>query len=141
MKLNIYRENKSQIAVFEMIFAVILLISSIVYFGIYIPDQSNGLHKIQVESFMNSIYYNEEFRSNFIMENLSQSIVTENFNNLTYLLNKSFSNYGFKISNESISKTIFSCNETLGKEINQKLIAIKNNDIYEFRILTLEVCY
>ena len=64
------KKIKSQIAVFEMILAVSILISFVIYFGVYLSNEEIGIHKIQIESALNSIYYNEEFRVNFMDEDL-----------------------------------------------------------------------
>ena len=135
------KEIKSQVSVFEIAFLLVLIFGFIVYISTYSEGNVFGQHKLQVESFFNSIYYNGDFRNNFLNENLSSVIVSQNWSNLTFLLNSSFVNYELKISNETTTKIIFSCNETYGREIAEKIIAIRDNDYYEFRKVTFGVCY
>lgn len=132
---------KSQVSAFEMTLGIILLFSTVMYFGYYFGEQNIGVHKTQVESFLDTIYYGEEFRNILMDEDLSQVNLTQNWANVSTLLNNSFRSYEVLVSNETVSKTIYSCNGTSGKEYSEKIITIKDNNNYEFRKLTLGVCY
>ena len=137
MELN----KKAQISAFEMTMATILLFSSIMYFGYYIDEKSIGFHKTQIDSFLDTMYYSEDFRNIIMNEDLSQVTLTEDWTNISLLLNTSFRNYEILISNETVTKTIYSCTEDSGKEYSEKIIAILDNDYYEFMKITLGVCY
>ena len=137
MELN----KKTQISAFEMTLATILLFSSIMYFGYYIDEKNIGIHKTQIDSFLDTIYYNEDFRIIIMSEDLSQASLTQNWTTFSTLLNTSFKRYEILISNETVTKTIYSCTEISGKEYTEKIISILDNDNYEFRRITLGVCY
>jgi len=134
-------KKKSQISAFEMTMATILLFSSIMYFGYYIDEKNIGFHKTQIDSFLDTMYYSEDFRNIMMNEDLSQEALTEDWTNVSLLLNTSFRSYEILISNETLTKTIYSCTEVSGKEYSEKIIAILDNDYYEFRKITLGVCY
>lgn len=133
--------SKSQVSVFEIGFAVTLLFAFTIYFGFYIMDDGVGVHKTQVESFTNSMYYSEEFRNLFMNEDLSQSTITQNWTNFSNLASNAFVSYSLVLSNETINKTIYSCTEISGKEITEKIMFIRDNNYSEFRKITFGVCY
>lgn len=135
------RKLRSQVSVFEIAFGLTLFFSFILYFGFYSVEKEIGIHKTQVDTFIDSIYYSEEFRTIFTSEDLSSSSITQNWTNFSTYANDSFLTYSLVLSNETTNKIIYSCNESSGKEITEKIIAIKDNDYYEFRKITFGVCY
>ncbi len=133
--------KKSQIAFFE--FTLVFLLFGFIFTS-NILIQNNDIekdYKVTVDSMLNSIYYLEDFRNITLDEDLSQSLITQNWDNVETILNSSFNNFELIISNNTVSKKIFICSATYNKIYNEKIISIKNNTKFEFRKITLGVCY
>jgi len=137
---NLSSNKKALISVFEIAFVFLIFSSSIIYFN-KVSNQIEPDYKLTIESSLNSLYYLNETRYIFMNEDLLSSTLTQNWTNISIYLNSSFKNYEFIISNNSISKKIFSCNATYNKYFSEKIIAISNNTNFEFRKIRLGVCY
>ena len=135
--------KKSQITVAEIPLLILLISSSIIYFT-YEPNINliqNKDYSVTINSFLNAIYSSDEFRNIIMKENLSSVTITENWTNMSKLLNETFGKYELIISNNTVSKKIFSCNTTYNKFFSEKIISIQNNSDFEFRKIKLGVCY
>jgi len=133
--------KKGQISAIEIPIIFLLLSSALIYFN-FTSDLSNNIdYSLTIDSFLNSLYFSNQFRKNIMLENLSTTTIIQDWSQVDTLLNKSFSNYELIISNKTTSKYIFSCNATYNKYFSQKTIAIYNNSNFEFRKITLGVCY
>ena len=130
----------AQLSFFEFVLIFLLfgfLFTSVVYDFKIIPKD----HKISIDSFLDSVYYSEDFRNLTFDEDLSQTTLSEDWGQLQLLLDNSFSNYELILSNISNSKYIFSCDAKYNKYYSEKIISIRNNTSFEFRQLRLGVCY
>lgn len=132
--------SRAQVSIIELPF-VFLLFGFILFYLHTNLDFNDQDHKLQIESFLDSIYYNENFRNEIFLENLSSDIITSNWSNFSLLANSSFSNYELIISTDILSKKIFSCDDTYNKYYSENIISIQNNTNYEFRKITFGVCY
>lgn len=132
--------KKSQITIVELplLFLLFLFIVGNLF---YSNDFSQVDHKLSIDSFLDSVYNSNEFRKQIMFEDLSTNNIVENWSNLSLYLNNSFSNYEFIISNSSVDKYIFSCNSSYNKIYSQRIVSIYNNSVFEFRKITLGVCY
>lgn len=132
--------RKSQISVIELPFMFLLLGFILFYFYSSI-DFNETSHKLEIESFLDSIYYSENFRTQIFQEDLSSLIVTSNWSNFSQIASISFLNYELIISNNTVSKKIFSCNSTYNKYYVENILSIENNNNFEFRKIMFGVCY
>ncbi len=132
--------KKAQISIIEFTFVMVLLSATIGYLIYSFPLQSQD-YDITLNSMLDSIYYSEDYRAIFMDENLAVGAKTENWNSLSSVLNKTLGNYELILYDDTNEKYIFSCNETLGKKFSERIIAIKNNTLYDFRKIRLGVCY
>lgn len=132
--------RKSQISVIELPFMFLLLGFILFYFYSSI-DFNETSHKLEIESFLDSIYYSENFRTQIFQEDLSSLIVTSNWSNFSQIASSSFLNYELIISNNTVSKKIFSCNSTYNKYYAENILSIENNNNFEFRKIMFGVCY
>lgn len=123
----------------------IALVVMIFAFGISCLRFSNVFsqqdYKFSVDSALDSIYYSEDFRDIILSEDLSSSSPTQNWDDLKSLLDDMFINYEFVLSNVTYNKALYSCSNGYEKYIAQRIIAIKDNDNYDFRVVSLGVCY
>jgi hypothetical protein len=136
--------NKAQITIVEASLGL-FLIFSFVGLAIYHESNVNSLdYNLILNSVANSILYSNNFREQFILENLSTSSLTENWSVLQNDLNQMLPDYVLYISNGTITKKIFSCSyEALNYskiDYVERIISIYNNSNYEFRIIKLGVC-
>ena len=74
-------------------------------------------------------------------EDLSSIPITKDWSNISNYLNATIYNYELILSNATLSKKIFVCNSDNEKFFSQRFIAIRNETSYEFRTITLGVCY
>lgn len=130
----------AQISFFEFVL-IFLLFGFLFTSSIYDSKTIDKDHKIGVDSFLDSIYYSEDFRNLTFDENLSASALSEDWTQVQLLLDNSFNNYELILSNSSDSKHIFSCDAKYNKYYSERIISIKNNTRFEFRQLRLGVCY
>lgn len=133
--------KKSQLTVIEV--SLLIIFSSFFLLSLSYISQENVVpdYSFTVETFLDSIYYSGDFRSQVINEDLSVVGVTEDWSSLELLLNDSFLKYELIISNTTSSKSIYSCSADNTKIIRERIIAINNSEQYEFRLLRLGVCY
>lgn len=132
--------KQSQISFVE--FVLVFLLFGFLFTTLhYDTNLSEKDYKLTIDSFLDSIYYSENYRSLIIDEDLSKSTLTGNWTNFQAQLNKSFTNYEFIISNSSYSKKIYSCSAIYNKYYVERFISIKNNTKYDFRKIKLGVCY
>lgn len=136
----IYIEKKSQITVIEISFVLLLFIFVIGYFSLDFKSSQND-YVYNIDSFLDALDYSNEYRINIMQEDLTNIAITEDWSNLEILLNNSFNYYEFIILNSSHSKVIFSCNATINKYFTERIVAIEDNDNYNFRRIRLGVCY
>ena len=137
--------NKAQITVVEIPLLFLLLSGALIYFN-YNNNNDNSFNHVEdysltINSFLNSIYYSNNFRKTIMLEDLSNNALTQNWTNISFYLNKSFLNYELVISNKTVTKNIFSCNATYNNYYSENIITIYNNSKYEFRKIKLGVCY
>ena len=132
---------KSQISVFESIFISLLFII-IVSTLINKTDFTTHDFETNTQSLIDTIYYSETFRQIILNENLSQNSTTQDWTNITNLLNQEYINYELIISNLTSSKKIHNCSGELEKIYSEKIIfsGINNTANFEFRIIRLGVC-
>jgi hypothetical protein len=135
-----FHNRKCQVSFIE--FVLIFLLFGFLFTSInYSNSISEEDRKYSVDSFLDSLYYDSEVRNLSLDENLSSSSLTENWDNVEIYLNSTFLNYELIISNSLDSKKIFNCNEDYEKYFSERIISIKNNTNFEFRKVTLGVCY
>lgn len=132
--------KKSQITVIEISLVILM-------FGVFITnfggiEQSEDIDPIlRVDSLLDSIYQQGSFREIVMQENLSSSSLSQDWSNLTLMVEKNFQNYELVIYNDSRTKFIESCTQNYYKNYAERVFAIEDNDNYEFRVLRLGVCY
>lgn len=132
--------NKAQFSVVEIVFLLFLFVgvSSLIVFDFKLPTKNYNSY---LESGLNAIYYSSDYRDIIIAEDLSLPGLTEDWTNLNQTLNSMMGDFELIVSNESDSKIIFSCTESSGKFFDERIIAVNNGSIFNFRKLTLGVCY
>ncbi len=131
--------NRCQFSVIEMTFVFLLFLFAVTFF----VSKSNIAqvdYKYNVESFLDSIYYSEDYRDLFFDEDLSNIAITQDWSTFNDFVNNSFNNYEFVLSNNSVSKNIITCDGDY-KYYSQRVISIKDNSNFEFRKIKLGVCY
>ena len=134
-------KNKiGQFSVVEILF-VILLIGSVSGYIFFDFKEVNKDYSTFVESGLDVIYYSEDYRNIIINENLQVGGLTENWNNLELALSDMTNNFELIILDNSDSKVIFSCNETSGKILDERVISVNSGDKFSFRKVRLGVCY
>ncbi len=140
--------RNAQISIIE--FPMLIMLFSLFIGGIYIiPNLAQNDFSNNIESFLDSVYYSDDFRENVILENLSKDSLDVDWSNLNLILSEVYGdgNYEIIISNLTYSKVIFSCNASLNKYYAERIISIfnnsntDNNSIYDFRKIKLGVCY
>ena len=132
---------KAQITVVEMGLLFLLFGTILGVLGMHFyEDDSNYIS--QVDSFLDMIYYSNQFRSLFMGEDLGSSAISEDWIDLGVLLNNSFGsgNYEVILSNLSNSKKIYSCESNYEKYYVERILSINNNTLFEFRMIRLGVC-
>jgi len=129
-----------QFSVVEILF-VILLIGSVSGYILFDFKEVNKDYSTFVESGLDVIYYSEDYRNIIINENLQVGGLTENWNNLELALSDMTNNFELIILDNSDSKVIFSCNETSGKILDERVISVNSGDKFSFRKVRLGVCY
>lgn len=131
--------KKSQFSLIEVAFLLLIISVGFSLFNnnLKIPENSNSFY---VESLIDTIVYNESYRTMFILENVSNSSIEQDFTNLSLLLNRTLFNYEFSIKVNNTVKKIYSCDGTYEKILAERIIAIKNNTEYEFRTIQLGAC-
>lgn len=133
------RNKFAQFSVIELSFVFLLFIFSISFFSAK-SNVENVDYGYSVESFLDSIYYSEDFRSLMLDEDLSNGAITEDWSSFEEIVGRNFNSYSIAISNLSISKNIATCTGDF-KYVSERLISIENNDNFEFRMISLGVCY
>lgn len=139
MNLIFMKSIKSQISIIELPF-VFLFFSVFIGYIYFNPVDISYNSQESLDSFIDSIYYSENFRDLIFSEDLSNSAVTEDWSNLQIDLDSAFSNYELLIANKTVSKTIFSCNSSYEEVFTQRILSIQNSSVFEFRKITLGVC-
>ncbi len=137
---SLYHNRQSQVSFIEFVLVFLMfgfLFTTITYSNSIIDED----RKYTVDSMLDSLYNLEEFRNLTLDEDLSSSSLTGDWDNIESYLNSSFLGYELLISNNSFSKKIFSCSETYEKYFSENIISIKNNTEFDFRKVTLGVCY
>lgn len=130
--------KKSLISVIEVSILALMFVMLLGYINSDFFIDSNS-QVIYSESFFDTLlYYDNDV---FLEEDLSVSSITANWSAITNLLNSSLISYSIEISNSTVNKTIFSCSENYGKHITERVVSIKDNSLYEFRIVRFGICY
>lgn len=132
--------KKTQISVIELPMLFLLFGFALVYFNTSL-DFNDIDYKLRIDSFLDSLYFSENFRNTIYNENLSSNSITSNWSNFSNLANSSFLKYELIISNNTISKTIFFCNDSNNKYFKEYILSIQNNTNFEFRKIKFGVCY
>ena len=135
--------RKSQFSIVETIFVILLFLSVIGTYTLYNNNYNSKDYSISLESAIDSIYYSLDYRELFINENIEISAITEDWSFLNNTLSNMFNKYELILLDESqtISKTIFSCEEVNGKMYTERIISINSGNQFNFRIVRLGVCY
>lgn len=131
---------RSQITIFEMVF-VFALLSFTVAFTSVANQPMNKDYKLSVDSFVDALYYSEDFRDVFMGEDLSVSSASQDWSMIQGNLSLAFLDYELIIANGSVEKKIFSCASDYNKYYAERVIAVNDSDTFEFRMLRLGVCY
>jgi len=137
MKNNIF----GQISVVEMAFVIMLFSIAMVNVVTFENSGASVDYKFQIQSALDTIYYDSNFRDIILGENLASPSLTENWSGINDSLHLLFVNYEIEIANSTVSKLIFSCDAQYNKFYDERVIAIKNASYFEFRKLKLGVCY
>lgn len=132
--------KKAQITVVEMSFVALLFAATLVYLVSPASSVSSD-YRYNIDSFLDTINTDSEFRDLILAENLSNSTIDGDWSNVENLLNNSFRKYELRVLNETTSKLIYSCNTSYDKYFVERLISISNLTNYEFRKVRLGVCY
>ncbi|MCA9497020.1 MAG: hypothetical protein KC589_08810 [Nanoarchaeota archaeon] len=132
--------KKSLFSVVEIPLVIVLFVSAFVYYGTM--NQPNDVnYKFNIDSMLDSMYYSENYRHLIMDENLSSLTIDGNWSNVSSVLSEAFLNYELIIFDSDNGKKIFSCSSKFDKFYGERVISIKDNDIYDFRKIRLGVCY
>lgn len=133
-------KKKAIISVFEMSLTFLMFVGALSYLGFHSYSTTGSNHP-SIDSALDLIYISDNFSKIILDESLTSSSRTENWAQIETYLNNSFLNYDLSISNTTQSKKIFECTTNKNKRFAQRIIAIHNLTTYEFRTVTLGVCY
>ena len=130
----------AQVSVFETGFILLLLFSSFIYFSLPQDSEENS-YTFRGNSFIDVLSKNSSFRNNVLLENISNSSQTQNWSSINSLISKEFGSYSLLVKTNDSQKEIFSCTETLNKEVFERVITINSLNSYQFRTVVFGVCY
>jgi hypothetical protein len=137
--MEMITNKKAVITVIEMSLLILLFSSAIVYLVSNPSFQYTNYES--VDSVLDAILESNNYSEIFILEDLTSIPLTQDWTSIKLLLNSSFNEYEIIVSNMSDSKKIISCNPKYSKTISQRIVPIYNNTVYEFRIISLGVCF
>ena len=138
--------RRSQIALFEIAFVLLLFFGALTYFANVSYEKKSSDYQATVESFADVLYKNETFRNVIKNENLGNANLNQDWSEIEELLNNSFLNYELIVrgppGNPNVQE-VFLCNKSYGKVITQRIVSGNDTDSnnYELRRVTLGVCY
>lgn len=132
--------RRSQISVVEITLVLVMFASFIVYFGVLKQPVTTD-HQIEIDSMADALYASEEFRERIISEELDIRLATENWSNISTILNSTFAEYELVVGNLTDEKKIEDCTGVYYKAYAERIITIKDNDNYDFRKFRIGVCY
>lgn len=142
-KLNLKSKltKSGQITVIE--FSLLALLFSGVFFFIAVTPQqtSNSYMSYSLDTYLSSISKLDDIRQNIILENLSNVSITEDWTDILSNINVTLNKFEIIISNNTISKTIISCDSINGKFFSSVFISSFNSTIFEPKTFILGVCY
>ena len=138
---NKMRNKLGQISVVEFSLIALFFSGFIIYLSVHSEPVSNSYYSYNVETYLETISKTDSFRKNVFLENLSNTSLTQNWTTINNTIKKSYINYELKISNNSISKTIFSCIGENGKFFSKIFISSYNSTLFEPKTLMFGVCY
>ena len=133
------KSKKGIITVIEMSLLVLLFGSITVY--ISLQSDFDYTNQESIESSLDFFYNSNDFHEVIILEDLTSVSLTEDWSEFSAVFNKSYLDYELIVSNISHSKKIFICKPKYSKINSQRIFSIHNNTEYEFRTLTLGVCF
>ncbi len=132
--------NKAQFSVIEIGFVLLLLFTFMIHikpFGFEFQDDK----KILVDSYLHSLKFNSTIRDLVLNENLSNSSLSQNWSQVDIYLGESFLSYSLNVGNSTTTKSIISCSGAYGKYVSEDIIATDSSNNYDFRKISLGVCY
>lgn len=132
-------DRRAQVSSIEILFALMLFGTYVFYISDNSVETQRDYAK-SIDSALDSIYNNDNYRNIMMGEDLSKSINTRDWNPLLTVLDNSYSSYELVISNSTNQKTIISCSDGYNKYLSQRVIAVNSSD-YQFRKIRLGVCY
>ena len=139
------KNKKTQMSIIESLFMIMLFVSFTTYYS-YSPNDvmPESDYSVSISSAVDMIYSSDEFREKIFSENLTDNGVSDfKWQELNQTISKMFYNYEFKISDDNITKTIFSCKTGMyNKLFSEKIMFYnKNYSSSGFKIIRLGVCY
>jgi len=132
--------NKAQFSVIE----IVLVFSLFAYATAYLYDSKNPIevdNDFTIESFFDAMYYNGSIIEPAVLENLSNSSVTQDWSVVQSQLDTAFASYSLSVSNLTTTKKIFGCDATYNRYVTKRVVFIYNQSKFNFRELILGVCY
>lgn len=133
--------KNAQIAIIEFSLIIILFASMIIYFQPSETLTSKTYYQENIDTYLNSLTKEDEFRKLVSLEDLTIISHSENWTSTQNKIQNTHPNFELTIFNQTHNKTIFSCNSTYGKLFSQKLISSYNLTLYEPKIINFGVCY
>ena len=130
----------SQITVIEFSLLALLLTSIFFSFSIQPQETSNSYYSYNLDTYVSSISKLDSVRKNVILENLSNNLTTQDWNQTLDDINLTLNNFELIVSNNTVSKTIVSCDSINGKFFSSSFISSYNLTTFNSRTLTLGVC-
>ena len=133
------KNKKAIITVIEMSLLVLMFVSV----SYYMTSNPVFDHPYQesVDSMLDAIYQSGDFSQMVLSENLSAFFPSQDWTSISRILNESYNDYELIISNTTYSKKIYICQARYSKINSQRIITISNNTQFEFRKVTLGVCF
>jgi hypothetical protein len=130
----------AQITVIEFSLLALLFSGIFIYISVEPQKTSNSFYSYNLETYLTSISKIQLVREVIVLENLSNSTITQDWTFILSAMNISFNSFELIVSNNTVSKTIVSCTSTNGKFFKSVFISSYNITEFEPKTVTLGVC-
>lgn len=133
--------RRSQFSAIEVVLVMMLFAFSSIYY-VNSVSTSQKDYKYNIDTGLDSLYYNESYRFLIMNENLDVSHKVLDWSSLNQTLSNMYNNFELTIGNKTTSKFIYNCNQDYNNKYStERIISIGDASTYEFRRVKLGVCY
>lgn len=141
-KNKLMRFNKlAQITVIEFSLLALLFSGIFFYFTISQQPTTNSFNSYNLDTYLSSISKLDSIRNVVVLEDLSNTTITQNWTNTLTIINLTLNKYELYLTNGTTSKYIQTCTSINGKFFSQSFISSYNLTTFDPKTLVLGVCY